>query len=137
MKTLVINTGSSSIKYQLLDMPEGTVLCSGLVERIGLEHTQFHYSVQSEEFTESVTFSNHKEALEAIAQKILSRSNGTTIDTIVHRVVHGGEQFSKTTIISIEVKDKIRELCALAPLHNPANLACIEVAEVVFPMQPK
>jgi acetate kinase len=89
--------------------------------------------IQSEEFTETVEFANHKEAFEALAQKMLSKSNYQTIDTIVHRVVHGGEQFSKTTIISTEVKDKIRELCTLAPLHNPANLACIEMAEVVFP----
>ncbi|HRZ30981.1 MAG TPA: acetate kinase [Flavobacterium sp.] len=133
MNLLVINAGSSSLKFQLIEMPLGTVISSGLVERIGLEHTKFHYTIQSEEFSEAVEFSNHKEALEAIAQKILSKSSGRTIDTIVHRVVHGGEQFSKTTIITKEVKDKIRELCALAPLHNPANLACIEVAEVVFP----
>jgi len=133
MNLLVINAGSSSLKFQLIEMPLGTVISSGLVERIGLEHTKFHYTIQSEEFSEAVEFSNHKEALEAIAQKILSKSSGRTIDTIVHRVVHGGEQFSKTTIITTEVKDKIRELCALAPLHNPANLACIEVAEVVFP----
>ena len=133
MNLLVINAGSSSLKFQLIEMPLGTVISSGLVERIGLEHTKFHYTIQSEEFSEAVEFSNHKEALEAIAQKILSKSSGRTIYTIVHRVVHGGEQFSKTTIITKEVKDKIRELCALAPLHNPANLACIEVAEVVFP----
>ena len=133
MNLLVINAGSSSLKFQLIEMPLGTVISSGLVERIGLEHTKFHYTIQSEEFSEAVEFSNHKEALEAIAQKILSKSSGRTIDIIVHRVVHGGEQFSKTTIITKEVKDKIRELCALAPLHNPANLACIEVAEVVFP----
>lgn len=133
MNLLVINAGSSSLKFQLIEMPLGTVISSGLVERIGLEHTKFHYTIQSEEFSEAVEFSNHKEALEAIAQKILSKSSGRTIDTIVHRVVHGGEQFSKTTIITKEVKDMIRELCALAPLHNPANLACIEVAEVVFP----
>lgn len=133
MNILVINAGSSSLKFQLIEMPMGSVISSGLVERIGLDHTKFHYTIQSEEFSEAVEFSNHKEALKAIAQKILSKSSGRTIDTIVHRVVHGGEQFSKTTIITTEVKDKIRELCALAPLHNPANLACIEVAEVVFP----
>jgi acetate kinase len=133
MNILVINAGSSSLKFQLIEMPLGTVISSGLVERIGLDNSKFHYTIQSEEFTETVEFANHKEALEAIAQKILSKSAGRTIDTIVHRVVHGGEQFSKTTIITTEVKDKIRELCTLAPLHNPANLVCIEVAEDVFP----
>jgi len=133
MNILVINAGSSSLKFQIIEMPSGTVISSGLVERIGLDHTQFHYTIQSEEFTESVEFATHKEALEAIAQKILSKNTHLTIDTIAHRVVHGGEQFSKTTIITTEVKDKIRELCALAPLHNPANLSCIEVAEEVFP----
>lgn len=133
MNILVINAGSSSLKFQLIEMPLGTVIFSGLVERIGLDHTKFHYTIQSEEFSEVVEFSNHKEALEAISQKILRKSSERTIDTIVHRVVHGGEKFSKTTMITTAVKDKIRELCALAPLHNPANLACIEVAEVVFP----
>jgi acetate kinase len=133
MNILVINAGSSSLKFQIIEMPSGTVISFGLVERIGLDHTQFHYTIQSEEFTESVEFATHKEALEAIAQKILSKNTHLTIDTIAHRVVHGGEQFSKTTIITTEVKDKIRELCALAPLHNPANLSCIEVAEEVFP----
>ncbi|WP_396182518.1 acetate/propionate family kinase [Flavobacterium sp.] len=133
MNILVINAGSSSLKFQLIEMPLAAVISSGLVERIGLDYTKFHYMIQSEEFTETVEFANHKEAFEALAQKMLSKSNYQTIDTIVHRVVHGGEQFSKTTIISTEVKDKIRELCTLAPLHNPANLACIEMAEVVFP----
>ena len=133
MNLLVINAGSSSLKFQIIEMPAETVIASGLVERIGLENTKFHYTMHAEEFTESVEFANHKDALEAIAQKILNKNSHQTIDAIAHRVVHGGEQFSKTTIITTAVKDKIRELCALAPLHNPANLSCIEVAEVVFP----
>lgn len=132
MNILVINAGSSSLKFQIIEMPVGTVISTGLVERIGLDNPFFHYTIRTEEFSETPTFSNHKEALEAIAQKIISKGKGT-IDTIAHRVVHGGEQFSKTTKITKEVKDKIRELCSLAPLHNPVNLACIEVAEVVFP----
>ena len=63
MNILVINAGSSSLKFQLIEMPMGTVISSGLVERIGLDHTKFHYTIQSEEFTETVEFSNHKEAL--------------------------------------------------------------------------
>lgn len=131
MNVLVINAGSSSLKFQILEMPSGHVFLSGIVERIGLDHTQFHYVMNGNKENEFVPFVNHKEALYAIAAKI--QANGKTIDTIVHRVVHGGEQFSKTTLITLAVKNKIRDLSALAPLHNPANLACIEVAELVFP----
>ena len=131
MNVLVINAGSSSLKFQVLEMSSGAVFLSGIVERIGLDQTQFHYERQGVKKSELVSFINHKEALLAIATII--QDLGRTIDTVAHRVVHGGEQFSSTTFITKEVKAKISELSALAPLHNPANLACIEVSELVFP----
>lgn len=123
MNILVINSGSSSLKYQLFKMPAKEPVCSGLVERIG-------------EAGSSVT--DHGIALKQVIAS-MSEGPGAVIsspDDIVavgHRVVHGGEQFSGPTIINEAVKAQIKKLFSLAPLHNPANYKCIEVAEQTFP----
>lgn len=138
MKILIINSGSSSIKYQLIEMPSTDVLCSGMVERIGLKTSKLHYKTNSQKIEEVTEIPNHKVGLEKIANVLMNDEIGvikstSEIDAVGHRVVHGGSTFSKTVVINQKVKDKIREFFFLAPLHNPPNLEGIEVAEEIFP----
>ncbi len=138
MNILVINSGSSSIKYQLIQMPEKLILCSGLIERIGLKNAQIHYNTEENTVHEEIEIPNHKVGLEKVSTLILDSKVGvikdeSEIHAVGHRVVHGGSSFSETTIINQSVKDKIKELFALAPLHNPPNYEGIEVSEAIFP----
>jgi acetate kinase len=137
MKIVIINSGSSSIKYQLIDMPSNAVICSGMIDRIGLETSNFSYVTDTGKVTETLPIANHKIGLQKIAQLLMDEKVGvikstSEIDAVGHRVVHGGSNFSNTVIITAEVKDKIKQLSALAPLHNPANLEGINVAEEIF-----
>lgn len=137
MQVLVLNSGSSSIKFQLFTMPEETVICAGLVERIGLENARITYKTDTNTLEEEVSITNHKEGLECIASYLMDQKTGVInaaddIAVVGHRVVHGGSSFAETVVITEEVKQKIAELAPLAPLHNPANLIGIEVAETIF-----
>jgi acetate kinase len=138
MKILVLNSGSSSIKFQLINMPSGEVICSGLAERIGLDDARLHFKKSGNQQVLDLNLPDHKAGLEAIAQLLMDSENGVINDekeiiAVGHRVVHGGNSFSKTSEISEEVKKEIEHLSSLAPLHNPANLSGIEVSETVFP----
>ncbi len=138
MKILVINSGSSSIKYQLFKMPGEEVICSGLVERIGEENAAIHFKSVNNKIDETLHISSHKEGLEKVVKLLLDKKVGvlkstSEIHAVGHRVVHGGSTFSNTTIINQQVKDKIKRLFELAPQHNPANYEGIEVAETIFP----
>ena len=137
MKILVINSGSSSIKFQLIEMPQKEVLTSGMVERIGLEESSVQLNSKGKKIEETKDIANHEEGLELVAKLLLDPSTGLLnsadeIDSVGHRVVHGGSTFSKTVVINEEVKGKIRELFSLAPLHNPHNYKGIEVSEKIF-----
>ena len=137
MKIVIINSGSSSIKYQLIKMPANEVICSGMIDRIGLETSNLTYVTAATKLEEIVPIANHKMGLEKIAQMLMDEKVGVIkstdeIESVGHRVVHGGSTFSNTVIINNEVKDKIRQLFDLAPLHNPANLEGINVAESIF-----
>ncbi|MFC4233129.1 acetate/propionate family kinase [Parasediminibacterium paludis] len=141
MKVLVINSGSSSIKYQLFVMPQATVICTGLVERIGLKNAVLTYKYLRgntfEEYQFTGDIPNHTEGLKAVANLLTDVNKGvitspSEIDVVGHRVVHGGANFVSTALITQAVKDKIRYLFALSPLHNPAHLLGINVAEEVF-----
>lgn len=137
MKIIIINSGSSSIKYQLIDMPENEVICSGMIDRIGLETSNLTYVTRTTKVEESLPIANHKIGLEKIATLLMDEKIGVIkstgeIEAVGHRVVHGGSTFSNTVVISEEVKDKIRQLFDLAPLHNPANLEGIIVASSIF-----
>jgi acetate kinase len=137
MKILVINSGSSSIKFQLILMPEKEILASGMVERIGLEGAKVVLKSGSNTLKKEVEIENHEQGLEMISQMLLDPDAGvlkdaSEIDAVGHRVVHGGSTFSSTVVINDEVKEKIRELFGLAPLHNPHNFKGIEVAEKIF-----
>ena len=141
MNILVINSGSSSIKYQLFKMPLQQPVCSGLVERIGIEGSFIKHSVfknQEKTVIEIDAFiSNHGEGLKQVLA-LLSEGEHAVISkpedvvAVGHRVVHGGEHFAGATLINDEVKQQIRKLFSLAPLHNPVNYKCIEVAEQTF-----
>ncbi|RZS96765.1 acetate/propionate family kinase [Cecembia calidifontis] len=142
MKILVLNSGSSSLKYQLFEMPNEQPICSGLVDRIGLEQSTITHknfkSGKEEKFLIEAPIPNHESGLLQVTELLKdpekgSISDNSEIEAIGHRVVHGGEQFASTTLITEEVKAKIKELFALAPLHNPPNYLGITVAERVFP----
>ena len=134
MKILVLNSGSSSLKFQVFDMPSAKVLVKGLAERIGEKTGKF----KANDYVTEQNIPTHKEALELLTgyllkpeNKILKNKN--EIVAVGHRVVHGGNTFVEPTIINLEVKEKIKDLFSLAPLHNPANLIGIETAEAIFP----
>jgi len=138
MKILIINAGSSSIKFEVLQMPTEMVVCSGIVERIGSDNALLTYRSDTMEIEEVDAVATHNEALKRIAGYLLDPKRGSIknveeIDAIGHRVVHGGDSFSKTTLITEKVKKEIQEFAALAPLHNPHNLEGIQVAEKIFP----
>ena len=142
MKILVLNSGSSSLKYQLFEMPNEAPLCAGLVDRIGLEDStlthHFFKNGTNSVFKSTGVIQNHEVALLEVTKLLTDPDKGviSNMDEVVaigHRVVHGGEQFASTVLITTEVKNKIKELFALAPLHNPPNFLGITVAERVFP----
>lgn len=137
MKIVIINSGSSSIKYQLIEMPSAAVICSGMIDRIGLETSNLSYVTQTDKIEKTMPIANHKIGLQKIATILMDEKVGVIkstqeIDAVGHRVVHGGSSFSNTTIIDAEVKEKIKQLFDLAPLHNPANYEGIVVAEEIF-----
>ena len=137
MKIVVINSGSSSIKYQLIEMPDQKVICSGMVDRIGLETSNYTYVTDNVKVEETLPIASHKIGLEKIAKMLMDDEIGVIkstkeIQAVGHRVVHGGSSFSAPTLITAEVKDEIRKLCEIAPLHNPAHLEGIIVAEEIF-----
>lgn len=138
MQVLVLNSGSSSIKFQLFSMPAETILCSGLIERIGMEDAKFIYKTEKETIEHISKISNHKQGLELLAKQLLDSDTGIIksaedIDIVGHRVVQGGARFKATTEITAWAKENIKDLFSLAPLHNPAHYQGIEVAEAIFP----
>jgi acetate kinase len=137
MKIVIINSGSSSIKFQLIEMPTRTVICSGMIDRIGLDTSNITYKTSKDSIEESIPIPNHRIGLEKIAELLMDKNVGVIkstqeIDVVGHRVVHGGASFSNPVHIDAEVKEKIMELFQLAPLHNPANLEGIHVASAIF-----
>ncbi|WP_089354611.1 acetate/propionate family kinase [Flavobacterium sp. ov086] len=137
MKILIINSGSSSIKYQLMIMPTNEVICTGMIDRIGLETSNVSFKTSSNTIEETLPIPNHKVGLQKVASMLLDAEKGvikstSEIGAVGHRVVHGGSDFSDTVKIDEKVKAKIKQLFELAPLHNPANLEGINVAEEIF-----
>ena len=138
MNVLVLNSGSSSLKYQLIDMPSEKVLCNGMIERIGCKEALFIHTKNRVRHTQQIKVLNHHQALEKVSKILLDKKLGvleskSQVAVVGHRVVHGGSVFSKPVIISRAVKKKIKDLFDLAPLHNPANLEGIEVSENIYP----
>ncbi|MBJ2172656.1 acetate kinase [Aureibaculum sp. A20] len=138
MKILIINAGSSSIKFQLIEMPSEKVLCQGIVERVGEIDAIFQYKTENHTINNVDKIETHKVGLQKIADFLLDAEKGVIkdtneIDAIGHRVVHGGNAFSDITMITPEVKNIIKTLIPLAPLHNPHNLEGIILTEEIFP----
>lgn len=138
MNILIINAGSSSIKFQLIQMPLETVVCSGLLERIGSDDAVFTFKSGNATTEEEGTIKTHKAGLKKIADVLLDTEKGVLknsaeIDVVGHRVVHGGDSFSATALVTEAVKKEIQEYATLAPLHNPHNLEGIIIAEQLFP----
>ena len=137
MKILVINCGSSSLKYQLIDMDGEKVLCKGLCERIGMESSMITHEANGTKATTPAIFPTHTEAFAEVVKKMTTGAGKcindvSEIDAIGHRVVHGGEKFKSSCLITDEVIETLRELSPLAPLHNPAGILGIEAARKVF-----
>ncbi len=141
MKVLVLNSGSSSVKYQVIEVEGEKVLAKGLVERIGLEGSRLKHRGAQGEIVVEEEIKNHSEAIELILKYLSHPEYGAVkepdeIGAVGHRVVHGGEKFSGSVLITDEVIQSIRECIPLAPLHNPANLAGILAAQEKLPGKP-
>lgn len=138
-KIMAINAGSSSLKFQLLDMPKETVLTKGIVERIGLEDSIFQIEVNGEKQKETRDIPDHSEAVTILLEKLTGLGIIQSLDEIEgigHRVVHGGEKFNDSVLITDEILKGIEEVSELAPLHNPANIVGIKSFLEVLPNVP-
>ena len=143
MKILVLNCGSSSLKYQLIDMENEAVLCIGLVERIGIEGSvlkQEKDGVEGKLIVEQ-PMKNHQDAIKLVLDAVVDPQYGGVkdikeVEAVGHRVVHGGEKFAGSVLITDEVKAALEECIELAPLHNPANIMGIEACEAILPGVP-
>lgn len=143
MKVLVINSGSSSLKYQLYDMTTEAVLAKGLVERIGMDSSILtHKPTGGETVKEVSEILEHNTAIRKVLDKLVHKEQGvlasvSEINAVGHRVVHGGEYFKESAVVDAEAKEKIRELIDLAPLHNPAAMMGINATEANMPGVPQ
>jgi acetate kinase len=138
-KIVAINAGSSSLKFQLLNMPQEEVLTKGLVERIGLNDAVFTIEVSGEKQKEVTDIPDHAVAVRLLLDKLISNriiSSYDEIEGIGHRVVHGGEKFNDSVLITDEVLTQIKEVSELAPLHNPANTVGINAFREIIPNVP-
>ncbi|MBU1141155.1 MAG: acetate kinase [Firmicutes bacterium] len=136
MKIMAVNAGSSSLKFQLLEMPSEDVITSGLVERIGYNNAVFTIKVDGEKISVTQKVLNHKVAVHLVVEGLIHHHIITSLDEIKgvgHRVVQGGEIFKESAIITDEVVEMIRSLNDLAPLHNPANITGIEAFRKALP----
>ncbi len=138
MKVLVINAGSSSVKYQLFDMSDESVLAKGICERIGDEMGKFKHKVPGrEDYVLETKIPNHKEAIELVVKALTDEKLGviksmSEISAVGHRVLHGGEKFSGSVIVDDDVIAAIIDCCELGPLHNPHNLTGIRACEEIM-----
>jgi acetate kinase len=138
-KIIAINAGSSSLKFQLLEMPQEEVLTKGLVERIGLNDSIFTIEVNGEKVKEIKDIQDHSEAVSMLLDKLIKHTIISSLDEIEgigHRVVHGGEKFNDSVLITDEILKEIEEISYLAPLHNPANVVGIKAFKNVLPNVP-
>ncbi len=142
MKILVINCGSSSLKYQLIDMENESVLAKGLCERIGIEGSKLtHKPAGKDNYVVETPMEDHKVAVQLVLDALMDKEHGVIestddITAIGHRVLHAGTVYSDATLINDDVKKVIRDCFDLGPLHNPANLIGIEACEAAMPGKP-
>ncbi len=136
MNILSVNAGSSSLKFQMYEMPAEQVLISGVFERIGMEGSFYTIKLNGEKYEKKVELKDHKRAFELLVEELMKNNIVDTLDDIAgigHRIVQGGSYFDKSVIVSEDVIAKIDELSSLAPLHNPAAITGIRAAESVVP----
>ena len=142
MKILVLNCGSSSLKYQLIDMENESVLAKGLCERIGIEGSKLtHEPAGKDKYVIEQAMPSHTDAIELVMAALVAPNHGVIADTseisaVGHRVLHGGIKYSDSIVVNDDVKKVIREFFDLGPLHNPANLMGIEACEEAMPGVP-
>ena len=142
MKVLVINCGSSSLKYQLIDMNTEESLVSGLVERIGIEGSVLTQKVEGKDkYIIKEDMKNHKDAIKLVLEALTNKEQAVInsmdeISAVGHRVVHGGEKYSDSVLIDEEVIESIKDCIPLAPLHNPPNIIGIEACKELMPETP-
>lgn len=142
MKILVINAGSSSLKYQLVDTDLDKMLAKGLCERVGSKDSYIKHGADKDERIFAQYMADHEEALKVVFDALIHSERSTItsideIDAIGHRIVHGGNYFDSSALITDEVLQKIESLCTLAPLHNPPALKCIQVCQDFAPGLPQ
>ena len=142
MKILVINCGSSSLKYQLIDSDSEAVLAKGLCERIGIDGRLVYQKTGLDKEITEAAMPTHKQAIQMVLDALVNEKTGaikslSEIDAVGHRVVHGGEKFASSTVLTPEVLKAIEECNDLAPLHNPANLIGIDVCSELMPGVPQ
>ena len=143
MKVLVLNCGSSSLKYQLVDMDNESVLCKGLVERIGIDGSILKHEKDGIEgkYIVEEPMKDHKDAIGHVLAAVVDPKVGAVkemaeIDAVGHRIVHGGEKFASSAVLTDEVISAIKDCSDLAPLHNPANLMGVEACKAILPDVP-
>ena len=141
MNVLVINCGSSSLKYQLIDSQTEAVLAKGLCERIGIDGRLVYEKTGCDKEVTEAAMPTHKQAIQLVLDALVNPTTGaiadlTAIDAVGHRVVHGGEKFATSTVLTEEVIAVIEECNDLAPLHNPANLIGIRACQELMPNVP-
>ncbi|MDY4128645.1 acetate kinase [Peptostreptococcus porci] len=144
MKVLVLNCGSSSLKYQLIDMSNESVLCKGLVERIGIDGSVLKHEKDGLDgkHVVEVEMKDHKDAIKHVLEAVAHPEVGAVkemseIEAVGHRIVHGGEKFASSALLTDEVIEAINECVELAPLHNPANLMGVEACKAILPDVPQ
>ncbi len=142
MKILIINAGSSSLKYQLIDMENEAVIAKGLCERIGIDGSKLTHKVPgAEDYVVEEAMPTHNEAIKLVLSALVDKEHGVLenieeVSAVGHRVLHGGSTYTASIVIDQDVKDVIRECFDLGPLHNPANLMGIEACEAAMPGTP-
>ncbi|ECC1659064.1 propanediol utilization propionate kinase PduW [Salmonella enterica subsp. salamae] len=138
-KIMAINAGSSSLKFQLLEMPQGDMRCQGLIERIGMADAQVTIKTHSQKWQETVPVADHRDAVTLLLEKLKGYqiiNSLRDIDGVGHRVAHGGEFFKDSTLVTDETLAQIERLAELAPLHNPVNALGIHVFRQLLPDAP-
>lgn len=136
MKILSVNAGSSSLKFQMYEMPEETVLISGVFERIGIDNSFYTIKLNGEKIKKEAVLNNHTDAVKILTNELLENkivNDLSEIKAIGHRMVHGGEKYASSVIITDEVINTVEELSDLAPLHNPANLVGVRAFKEIIP----
>lgn len=138
-KIMAINAGSSSLKFQLLAMPQGEMICQGLIERIGMANARVTMKTSAQKWQETAPIADHREAVTLLLEKLLSHHIINTlqdIDGVGHRVAHGGEFFKDSARVTDETLAQIERLAELAPLHNPVNALGIHIFRQLLPSTP-